>query len=86
MPASLRKASAETPVISAVRVSRSSFNPGRQPVTTDERRARYSALLDELRADLDDLSHRFDPEIDPSTARTVELVGADVDRLLAHLG
>lgn len=45
----------------------------------------YRALLDELAAELDALTSRVDPALDPSTTRTITLVRTDLTALRARL-
>lgn len=45
----------------------------------------YGALLDELAAELDALTSRVDPALDPSTTRTITLVRTDLTALRARL-
>jgi hypothetical protein len=51
----------------------------------DPRRSRYRAELSALEEDLRSLHARIDPTLDPSTARTVDLVGRDVVEIAARL-
>jgi hypothetical protein len=51
----------------------------------DDRRALYRAALEALDRDLRSLHGRVDPVLDPSTARTIDLVGRDVADLAGRL-
>jgi hypothetical protein len=51
----------------------------------DDRRGTYRAALAQLDEDLRPLRARVDPTLDPSTARTIDLVGRDVVELAARL-
>ena len=60
--------------------------PERSEVEGDEiRRERYRAELSTLEDELRGLRTRIDPALDPSTARTIDLVGRDVVEIAAHL-
>lgn len=48
------------------------------PTTPHSRAAWYASVVAELSAELDDLAAAVDPELDPSTARTLSLVRADL--------
>jgi hypothetical protein len=58
-----------------------------EPVDGDDdtRRDRYRAELSELEHDLRLLHARIDPVLDPSTARTIDLVGRDVVEISGRL-
>lgn len=45
------------------------------------RAADYAAAIDAMRADLDALRAATDPDLDPSTHRVIDLVGADLAEL-----
>ena len=51
----------------------------------EQRRDRYRAALSSLEEQLRSLRARIDPSLDPSTARTVDLVGRDVVEIAARL-
>jgi hypothetical protein len=51
----------------------------------DSRRDRYRAALSGIEAELRALRTRLDPALDPSTARTIDLVGRDVVELADRL-
>lgn len=51
----------------------------------DDRRALYRTVLEALDRDLRSLHGRVDPVLDPSTARTIDLVGRDVADLAGRL-
>lgn len=52
--------------------------PGRDVAGNDERHAWYADTLAEIRDELASLRRRVDPVLDPSTARTIQLVDADL--------
>jgi hypothetical protein len=61
---------------------------GAEPVDRDDddtRRERYRAELSALEHDLRLLHARIDPVLDPSTARTIDLVGRDVVEIAGRL-
>jgi hypothetical protein len=51
----------------------------------DMRRERYRAELSSLENQLRSLRARIDPVLDPSTARTIDLVGRDVVEIAERL-
>jgi hypothetical protein len=51
----------------------------------DTRRERYRAELSSLEDQLRSLRSRIDPALDPSTARTIDLVGRDVVEIAERL-
>ena len=51
----------------------------------EQRRDRYRAALSSLEDQLRSLRARIDPSLDPSTARTVDLVGRDVVEIAERL-
>ena len=51
----------------------------------EQRRDRYRGALSALEEQLRSLRGRIDPSLDPSTARTVDLVGRDVVEIAARL-
>lgn len=53
--------------------------------TDEQRRDRYRAALSALDEQLRSLRSRIDPSLDPSTARTIDLVGRDVVELAARV-
>ncbi len=53
--------------------------------TDDQRRDRYRAALSSLDEQLRSLRGRIDPSLDPSTARTIDLVGRDLVELAARV-
>ena len=60
--------------------------PDRSGVEGDEvRRDRYREELSALEDQLRGLRARIDPALDPSTTRTIDLVGRDVVEIAAHL-
>jgi hypothetical protein len=62
--------------------------PSAAPSTVDDdntRRERYRAELSSLEDQLRSLRSRIDPALDPSTARTIDLVGRDVVEIAERL-
>ena len=62
--------------------------PSAAPATVDDddtRRERYRAELSSLEDQLRSLRSRIDPALDPSTARTIDLVGRDVVEIAERL-
>jgi hypothetical protein len=55
------------------------------PATDAERLAIYASFVDGSLSTLDSLAERLDPDLDPSTARVLTLVRADLTDLRAHL-
>ena len=53
--------------------------------TDEQRRDRYRAALSAFDERLRSLRARIDPSLDPSTARTIDLVGRDVVELAARV-
>ena len=54
-------------------------------VDDEQRRDRYRAALSALEEQLRSLRARVDPSLDPSTARTIDLVGRDVVEIATRL-
>jgi hypothetical protein len=74
--------------IPAIPTTRATSLPSAVPTCDDGddvRRDRYRADLSSLEDDLRSLHARFDPALDPSTARTIDLVGRDVVEIAERL-
>jgi hypothetical protein len=56
-----------------------------QQISDSERVSTYRARLEQLVGDMDRLATRFDPDLDPSTARTIDLVRSDLTRIQVGL-
>ena len=72
---------ARAPAIPPVDLEALTAAPRRPPADVDA----YRALLDELANELDELTPRVDPVLDPSTTRTIALVRTDVAALRDRL-
>ena len=76
---------ARTPAIPGTRAG-AAPTPDRWQVDGDDtRRDHYRAELSTLEDELRAVHARIDPALDPSTARTIDLVGRDVVEIAAHL-
>jgi hypothetical protein len=76
---------ARTPMI-ATRHAASPPSATPSPVDGDDvRRDRYRAELSSLEEQLRSLRARIDPALDPSTARTIDLIGRDVVEIAERL-
>ena len=76
---------ARTPAIPDARAGSTTPRDRPQVDGDDSRRDRYRAELSTLEDELRALHTRIDPALDPSTARTIDLVGRDVVEIAAHL-
>jgi hypothetical protein len=78
---------ARTPTIPAIPAAGGETAGARVPpdAETDDHRSRYRTELSTLEEELRSLRARIDPALDPSTARTVDLVGRDVVEIADRL-
>jgi hypothetical protein len=73
------------PIIPPAELDSSAYAPPVADVAVTDRAAIYRLALDRLLADHEQLTERLDPLLDPSTARTISLVGADLTNIRTHL-
>jgi hypothetical protein len=74
-----------TPAIPLGRATSSPLHDQSEVDGDEMRRDRYREELSTLEDELRGLRARIDPALDPSTTRTIDLVGRDVVEIAAHL-